>query len=76
MHTKKGKGQNTLVIVANHLQIEISQAHDALADVVILEKVIEKLNISSDKIISSTVTWINIDKQEKFNEQLPEALKS
>ncbi|XP_058810383.1 uncharacterized protein LOC131675422 [Phymastichus coffea] len=73
---KKGKGQNTLVTVANNLQIETSQAHDALADVLILEKVVAKFNISYETMINCTVCMIDIVQQQNVNAQIRKALKN
>ncbi|XP_066581510.1 uncharacterized protein [Prorops nasuta] len=50
---QRGKGKNTLAAVAATLNIDITQAHNALDDVIILDKVLKKFNITTDSIINN-----------------------
>ena len=72
---KKGKGQNKLETVAQSMNIDTSQAHNALDDVLILDKVLENFNITHENIIKHVVTIDEIDRREKFAKELPSALQ-
>ena len=71
----KGKGENKLETVANNMNIDTSQAHNDLEDVVILDKVLENFNITNDTLIDHVVTLVEIEKKELFAKELPGALK-
>lgn len=53
----KGKGNNKLKSLADKFGIEASQVHDAVHDVRILEKIVQKLEIVDKHIVESTLTW-------------------
>ena len=59
----KGKGENKLETVANNMNIDTSQAHNDLDDVVILDKVLENFNITNDTLIDRVVTLVEIEKK-------------
>ena len=59
----KGKGQNKLETLATNFQLNTDQVHNAIFDVILLEQVILKLNISSRQIVESTLTWNQIDEK-------------
>lgn len=71
----KGKGANKLETLANNMDIDTSQAHNALDDVVIFDKVLEHLNVTNDSIINHVVTLVEIEKKELFAKELPGALQ-
>lgn len=73
---KKGKGQNKLQILAENFGINCDKAHDAIEDVIILEKVLIKLNISTIQLRESTISWIDATNKIMFAQNLPKALKS
>lgn len=54
---KSGKGENKLEFLAKSLSISAENAHDALADVIILEKVLIQLNVTDADIIKSCSSW-------------------
>ncbi|XP_011883708.1 PREDICTED: uncharacterized protein LOC105570866, partial [Vollenhovia emeryi] len=74
-NTKKGRGENKLETVANNMGIDTSQAHNALDDVVILDKVLENFNITNDSIVKNVITLVDIEKKELFAKELPGALQ-
>ena len=57
------------------MNIDTSQAHNALGDIVILDKVLENFNITNDTLINHVVTLVGIEKKELFAKELPGALK-
>ena len=67
---KKGKGQNTLGTIAKFLNIEMSEAHNAICDVDVLEKILKKLEISDEKLIQSAVSWDEAEKKLFFYQTL------
>ncbi|XP_026667340.1 uncharacterized protein LOC113464012 [Ceratina calcarata] len=71
----KGKGENKLEFLANKLGIPNNNAHNAINDVLILEQVIIKLDISNQKIIESAVSWDKVVARKLYNERLPQTLK-
>ncbi|KAK0083942.1 hypothetical protein PV326_006467 [Microctonus aethiopoides] len=70
-----GKGENKLEKLAETLKISTSNAHNAANDVAMLEQVIMKLGISNESFFNSTLTWDDAIKRQKFDEELPKALK-
>ena len=48
----KCKGENKLETVANNMNMDTSQAYNALDNVVILDKVLENFNITNDILIN------------------------
>lgn len=69
---KKEKGANKLENVAKDLEISATNAHDALADVDILQQVMIKLGVSNTEIVETCTSWN--DKIAKFSvaEKMPE----
>jgi len=57
VNKKKGKGENSLETIATNLKLDVSQAHDALQDVILLENITQNLKINDEKIFGSIITW-------------------
>lgn len=72
----KGKGTNKLENLAINLQIDSTNAHDAIADVKMLEQVLIKLNISNDKLKEHYFTWSDAENKIIFAQNLPSALQN
>lgn len=70
-----GKGENKLEKLAETLKISTSNAHNAANDVAMLEQVIMKLDIPNESFFDNTLTWDDAIKKQKFDEELPKALK-
>lgn len=73
---RKGKGQNKLETLANDLNIDIAEAHNAICDVDILEKVLRKLNITDKMILQSSLSWDVALQKMSFSKNLPNAMKN
>lgn len=58
------------------MEINNEKAHDALYDVVMLDKVIKKLNITSNDLIGCFFNRDDACNKIKFSENLPQALKN
>ncbi|XP_066596284.1 uncharacterized protein [Prorops nasuta] len=71
----KGKGSNKLQNLAINMQIDNANAHDAIADVTMLEQVLIKLNISNDKLKENYLSWSAAENKITFAKNLPTALK-
>jgi len=63
---KKGKGQNKLEVLATDLGIDISDAHNAIADVKILEQILHKFRISDAIVNEYLLSWSAIEEKETF----------
>lgn len=61
--------------LAKHLNIEVSGAHDALCDVIMLKKVIKNLKIKYSEMLKMTLPWNSIVEKNEFSKDLPKALK-
>lgn len=67
-------GDNKLENLGKRLGIQGFQAHDALGDVSILEKVVSKLGINEDLIIQSSLKWDDI-KQKSLSSHKCQSLR-
>ncbi|KAK0076364.1 hypothetical protein PV325_005506 [Microctonus aethiopoides] len=72
---KTKKGENKLENIARELEINQDKAHDALYDVIMLDKVLKKLNITTNDLLGSFLSWDDACNKIKFSENLPNALK-
>ncbi|KAK0169186.1 hypothetical protein PV327_011725, partial [Microctonus hyperodae] len=72
---KTKKGENKLENIARELQINGDKAHDALYDVIMLDKVLKKLNITTNDLLGSFLSWDDASNKIKFSQNLPNALK-
>ena len=72
---KKGKGDNKLENVAAEFEINCEKAHDALHDVIILDEVLKKLNVSNDELKKSFLSWEGAQNKITFLQNLPNAMK-
>ncbi|KAK0072633.1 hypothetical protein PV326_014274, partial [Microctonus aethiopoides] len=69
-------GDNKLQNLAKRLEIRGFQAHDALGDVSILERVLVKLNISQQQLIKSSLNWNDAKEKVLFADKCNLLLKS
>lgn len=69
-------GDNKLQNLAKRLEILGFQAHDALGDVSILERVLVKLNISQQQLIKSSLNWNDAKEKVLFADKCNLLLKS
>ncbi|XP_043471058.1 uncharacterized protein LOC122504185 [Leptopilina heterotoma] len=72
---KKGKGKNKLEVLAEDLQLKTEGAHNALIDVILLQQVLEKLQISNEKILEFTLPWNEVEKRDSLASKLSSAMK-
>ncbi|KAK0071999.1 hypothetical protein PV325_012047, partial [Microctonus aethiopoides] len=69
-------GDNKLQNLAKRLEIRGFQAHDALGDVSILERILVKLNISQQQLIKSSLNWNDAKEKVLFADKCNLLLKS
>lgn len=72
---KTKKGANKLGNIARESEINQDKAHDALYDVTMLDKILKKLNITTNDLLGSFLSWDDACNKMKFSENLPNALK-
>lgn len=72
---KKGKGDNKLQNLAKDFGIDSEGAHDALEDVIMLDKVVTKLGISDDDLRKRTLSWDDAVNSISFSNNSSTALK-
>ncbi|KAJ8684810.1 hypothetical protein QAD02_020603 [Eretmocerus hayati] len=73
---KRAAGENKLENLAKKLKISNENAHDALSDVIMLQEVVNKLEISQIDIREHTVTWLDMDNRKNLEKKLPCGLKN
>ncbi|KAK0071671.1 hypothetical protein PV326_000979, partial [Microctonus aethiopoides] len=72
----KGKGANKLETLVENLGIEAGQAHNAINDVIMLEKILDKLNVPKSSVVNVCLKWSDAVKKQIFNEKLHTVMKS
>ncbi|XP_043273892.1 uncharacterized protein [Venturia canescens] len=65
---------NKLSELAKYYNIQSNDAHNAAADVAMLEAVIKKLNVSDEILIKSAVTWKKVIEKKDFLRRLPKEM--
>ncbi|KAF2903986.1 hypothetical protein ILUMI_02186 [Ignelater luminosus] len=72
---KTKKADNKLENITTELNINCDKAHDALHDVVMLDQVLNKLNITKNDLLGSFFSWDDACKKIKFLQNLPVSMK-
>ena len=76
-HTeRKGKGSCTITGLAGWLNISINNAHNAIKDVFILEKIIKKCGITYEKLSEASLTYTKSIEKWILDDQIKKTLPS
>ena len=61
--------------LAKEFKVDCQKAHGALHDVIMLDAVLKKLNVSNDDLKKSFLSWEGAQNKIIFLENLPHAMK-
>jgi len=75
-NSEKGKGKNKLENLARTLGINSDLAHNAIADVRMLEQVLFKFNVSDQTIKDNCIKWTLVEQQETTQTMMLNKLKN